>query len=418
MAKQKNIEIIAINLPAGEAELMTAAAQYFADRLLTPKQQKAITLLIDAANRPVRVPLTRDMLSERLGVFGATLPSAFEMSVSTATGIKDALEVIAHEMVHVSQVLNRRLRMRACKVKSDKIRHMSHSVNWLGDKFPLLDEFPWHLRPWEIEACQWQTILVNEFIARMTGANPQIVTQRGRNNQLALLYVRPSAIKAPPQSLSLPTATAIAETAQPIIEHTPSVSASTESASASTESVSASTESASVPKEKATLIGNETDEDITGFDAHASETSKHKHKDSAPMAGELSIGDGEPVSNAPIDNANDKVIESSLAIYMMGSSIINGHQAGHTGHTGHTGQASHPEKTLNGDAHGYLNGAVHEASNDDENTAIQIHIDGLEAPRLLSRGALNSKLDDLLVLGLIAPEDAKATQTSLTSTDD
>ncbi|ADE39401.1 hypothetical protein [Candidatus Puniceispirillum marinum] len=396
MAKQKNIEIIAINLPAGEEELIIAAAHYFADRLLTPKQQKAITLLIDVANRPIRMPLTRDMLSERPGVFGATLPSAFEMSVSTAAGVKDALEVIAHEIVHLSQVLNRRLRMRTCTVKSDKVRHMSHSVSWLGDKFPLLDEFPWHLRPWEIEACQWQTILVNEFIARMTGANPQIVTQRGHNNQLALLNVRPSAIKAPPQSPSLSSATAIAETVLPIIERTPSVSASKESVS--------------VPKENATSIGNETDEDITGSDVQPSEASDHKHKDNAPIADELSTGDGEPVSNAPIDNANDKVIETSPPIYTVGGSMINGHQTGHQ--TGHHG------KTLNGDAHRYLNGTAHEASNDGENTAIQIRVDGLAAPRLLSRGALNSKLDDLLARGLIAPEDAKAAQTSLTSTDD
>ncbi|WP_438996093.1 hypothetical protein [Candidatus Puniceispirillum sp.] len=392
MAKPKNIEIIAINLPAGEEELISAAAQYFADRLLSPKQQKAITLLIDVANRPIRVPLTRDMLSERLGFFGTTLPSAFEMSVSTAAGVKDALEVIAHEIVHVSQVLNRRLRMRASKVKSDKSRHMSHSVSWLGDKFPLLDEFPWHLRPWEIEACQWQTILVNEFIARMTCANPQIVTQSGRNNQLALLNVRPSAIKAPPQSPSLSTVIATAETVQPIIEITPSESASKESVFS--------------PKENVISIGNETDEDITGFDLQPSETSERKYKDSASMADELSTGDIEPVSNAPIDNANGKVIESSPPIYTTGGSMLNGHQTVHHG------------KTLNGDAHIYLNDTAHKASNDGENTAIKIRVDGLEAPRLLSRGALNSKLDDLLARGLITPEDAKAAQTSLTSPDD
>ena len=124
MAKQKNIEVITINLPAGEEELLTAATHYFADRLLTPKQQKTIMLLIDVANCPIRVPLTRDMLSEKSGIFGATLPSVFEMSVSTAAGIKDALEVIAHEMVHMSQVLNRRLRMRLCKVKADKTIRM------------------------------------------------------------------------------------------------------------------------------------------------------------------------------------------------------------------------------------------------------------------------------------------------------
>ena len=72
----------------------------------------------------------------------------------------------------------------------------------------------------------------------------------------------------------------------------------------------------------------------------------------------------------------------------------------------------------NGDASKSQNGATCEASNDGENTAIQIRIDGLDAPRLLSRGALSSKLDDLLARGLIAPEDAKAAQTSLTSADD
>jgi hypothetical protein len=86
--------------------------------------------------------------------------------------------------------------------------------------------------------------------------------------------------------------------------------------------------------------------------------------------------------------------------------IMNGHHGGH-----HT-------STRNGDDHRQNNGAAHAASNDGENTAIQIRIDGLEAPRLLSRGALSSKLDDLLARGLIAPEDAKAAQTSLTSGDD
>lgn len=388
MAKQKNIEVIAINLPAGEEELLTAATHYFADRLLTPKQQKTIMLLIDVANCPIRVPLTRDMLSEKPGFLGSSLPSVFEMSVSTAAGIKDALEVIAHEMVHMSQVLNRRLRMRPCKVKADKTIRMSHAVNWLGDKFPALDEISWHLRPWEIEACQWQTILANEFIERMTGANPQIVTQRGRNNQLALLNVRPSAIKAPPQSPSLSMFSTKEEPVLPIFDPNPPTLFGEEKA-------------ASIDGKKDIERSNTAD-----FNAQPSETDQNFEQNSTKLSDQISADAEETTSDEVNLNGDDKIKQSSHRVYQMVGGIMNGHHSAH-----HT-------IAQNGDDNRQSNGVAHAASNDGENTAIQIRIDGLEAPRLLSRGALSSKLDDLLARGLIAPEDAKAAQTSLTSGDD
>ena len=385
MAKQENIEVIAINLPAGEEELLVAGAHYFADRLLKPKQQKAITLRIEVSNTPIRVPLTRDMLSESPGVFGASLPSVFEMSVSTAAGIKDALEVIAHEIVHVSQVLNRRLRMRPCQVKSGKVKHMSHAVSWLGDKFPSMDELAWHLRPWEIEACQWQTILVNEFIERMTGKNMPIVTQRGRNNQLALLNVRPSAIKAPPQSPSLSPVKATNEPTLPIFEANQPVSR---------------------PDDKAVFISEENDASTAESEIHKTEDTKNIDNNNAKVTDETSIHKAKSVSDSIDKNADDKIIQTSRPVYKVVGGMMNGHQNGYQGNA------------LNGDAEGQYNGEARAASNDGENTAIQIRINGLETPRLLSRGALSSKLDDLLARGLITPEDAEAAQTSLTKTDD
>lgn len=385
MVKQKNIELIAINLPAGEEELLSAASQYFADRLLTPKQQKVITLIIDAANRPIRVPLSRDMLSEKPGVFGASLPSIFEMSVSTAAGIKDALEVIAHEIVHVSQVLNRRLRMRPCHLKSDKIGQIFYSVNWLGDKFPSLDELPWHLRPWEIEACQWQVILVGEFIERMTGTNPQIVTQRGRNNQLALLNVRPSVIKAPPQSPSLSAIPTKAEIPAPI---------------------SVSDQSYISPDDKPFANDMNSGEGILAVDTQETKNWSYADKSNTVMMPEKLSDDVGYMSATADKVSDDRDMQSSRSICKVVSGMINSNQNGHHNDIQH------------GDKNKSQNGATHEASNDGENTAIQIRIDGLDAPRLLSRGALSSKLDDLLARGLIAPEDAKAAQTSLTSADD
>lgn len=372
MAKQKNIQVIAKNLPAGEDELLDAAAQYFANRLLTPKQQKAITLLIDVGNRPIRVPLSRDMLSERPGIFGASLPSVFEMSVSTAAGIKDALEVIAHELVHVSQVLNRRLRMRPRRLKSNKLGQVSYSVSWLGDKFPSLDEFPWHLRPWEIEACQWQTILVAEFIERMSGVNSQIVTQRGRNNQLALLNVRPFAINAPPQSPTLSATKTIADISESL--------------------------SAEIAR-SSSLDGND---NALGRDVSESENNPDFDKNSAGMIAEEFTGASEQISSVTHQDAADEIMPAAQTVNKMVNGGING---------------KHYD-AQNGDMTRRQNSVAREASNDGENTAIKIRIDGLEAPRLLSRGALNSKLDDLLARGLIAPEDAKAAQTLLTSADD
>jgi hypothetical protein len=402
MVKQKNIEVIAINLPAGEEELLGAAAQYFADRMLTPKQQKAITLLIDAANRPIRVPLSRDMLSERPGVFGASLPSIFEMSVSTAAGIKDALEVVAHEIVHVSQVLNRRLRMRPSRVKSYQTDQMSYSVNWLGDKFPSLDELPWHLRPWEIEACQWQVILVGEFIERMTGSNSQIVIQSGRNNQLALLNVRPSAIKAPPQSPSLSAVTAVAEISLTILESNQSLLPSGE------KHVPTSVDNDD------SMSGGGVQETGNKLDFEQSST----RKNSTGMMPEKPADDAEDISDFTHQVADDKEMQSSRTIYNMVSGMMNGHQNSNQNSNQNGHQNRRQNDFQNGDASKSQNGATCEASNDGENTAIQIRIDGLDAPRLLSRGALSSKLDDLLARGLIAPEDAKAAQTSLTSADD
>ena len=393
MAKQKNIEVIAINLPAGEEELLSAAAQYFADRLLTSKQQKMITLLIDAANCPIRVPLSRDMLSERPGVFGVTLPTVFEMSVSTAAGIKDALEVVAHEIIHISQVLNRRLRMRARRKNSTKTGRMSYSVKWIGDKFSSLDDLPWHLRPWEIEACQWQVILVGEFIDRMTGTDTQIITQRGRNNQLALLNIRPATIKASPQSPSLLVTSAMAEQSVPMFE---------------------SKHSFVTPAEKAKPHNFDNDQSMSAFDVQERENKPDIHpdihpdidQDSAAMAWEESTDSTDQISDNTLQNSDDETIQSPPSANKIVSGMMNGHQNGHQNDIQH------------GDVPQSQSGASHTASNDGENTAIQIRIDGLEAPRLLSRGALSSKLDDLLARGLIAPEDAKAVQTSLTSTGD
>jgi hypothetical protein len=228
----------------------------------------------------------------------------------------------------------------------------------------------------------------------MTGTNSQIVTQSGRNNQLALLNVRPSAIKAPPQSPSLSAVTAMAEISLPILESNQSLLPSGEKPIPT-----------SVDNDDS-MSGGGVQETGNKLDFEQSST----RKNSTGMMPEKPADDAEHISDFTHQVADDKDMQSSRTIYNMVSGMMNGHQNGH--------QNGRQNDFQNGDANKSQNGATCEASNDGENTAIQIRIDGLDAPRLLSRGALSSKLDDLLARGLIAPEDAKAAQTSLTSADD
>ena len=42
-------------------------------------------------------------------------------------------------------------------------------ARWMGGKPIMIDELAWHDRPWEVEACHWQIVLVNEFLQMSMG---------------------------------------------------------------------------------------------------------------------------------------------------------------------------------------------------------------------------------------------------------
>ena len=186
------IEVNVLDSAPSEGELLRNAALYFADRLFTKAQRKKLTVIIDVTAQPIRVPITRDMLMAKKGLVGTSPPKTFELTVSTAAGLRDAMEVVAHELIHVSQAHNQRLTITKKKRKYGGEKRLVHLAKWVSGKSTPIEELEWHNRPWEIEACQWQPQLVNEFVERSIGTAAAPPTQKAKKKQLALYKVAPA----------------------------------------------------------------------------------------------------------------------------------------------------------------------------------------------------------------------------------
>ena len=176
-----------IDAVPGEVEVLRLMTGYLGDRLFTPRQRASLDITINATRRPIRVPISRDMLLPRKAGFGLGPPTAFEMTVSTAAGIRDAGQVIAHELLHVSQVTNGRLVFNRKTKKIDRQRKKVELARWMDGKPVIIDQLPWHTRPWEIEACHWQVLLIDEFLTLASGSQPFLQLQKPGKQRLALL---------------------------------------------------------------------------------------------------------------------------------------------------------------------------------------------------------------------------------------
>jgi len=196
------VEVNSIDSVPGEAELLAFAADYFAARLFTARQRKSLNVLIDVTREPLRVPVTRTMLGPQRAGLGTRTPTLFEMTVSTAGGIRDAAETVAHEMLHISQAVNGRLLIAAKKIRIDGRKTVVDRARWMGGKPVIMDDLAWHLRPWEIEACHWQGLLVEEFLGMATGQAADQPVQSPKRRQLALYPVKvasPAIVPAQPE---------------------------------------------------------------------------------------------------------------------------------------------------------------------------------------------------------------------------
>ena len=194
------IEVNSVDAIPGEAELLAVAVNYFAARLFTRRQRKTLSVMVDVTSQQVRVPVTRAMLGPQRVGLGTKAPTMFEMTISTAAGIRDAAEAIAHELLHVSQAVNGRLNISSKRRKVNGRKVNVDVVRWMGGKPITMDNLAWHLRPWEIEACHWQSQLVDEFLNLAIGNGADQPVQSGKRKQLALYPVQaPSVVAAQPE---------------------------------------------------------------------------------------------------------------------------------------------------------------------------------------------------------------------------
>ena len=191
------IEVSSIDAIPGESEILTLMANYMTERLFTKRQRRSLTVFIYVTRESVREPVTRRMLGLQKAGLGTRAPTNFEMTVSTGAGLRDAAEVIAHELLHISQAVNGRLLITKKTKKINGFKKKVDLARWMGGKPIMLDELAWHQRPWEIEACGWQGQLVTEFLMLTTGQSVDQPVQSPKRKQLALYSVSVPAPMSP-----------------------------------------------------------------------------------------------------------------------------------------------------------------------------------------------------------------------------
>jgi hypothetical protein len=184
----------------GKVELLAAAADFFADRLLTRKQQKRLSFFIEFTAQPVRGPISLDMLAGKSGLFGFRPPRLFEMTVSSAAGLRAALDAVAVEMVHIAQIMSQRLEIFAKKRKIDGQRETALKARWLGKRAVFIDALPRIERAWVIEAEVTSKQLVGEFLSWSSGRIRSVPRQRPKGDKIGLYRVRPTKIAMPASS--------------------------------------------------------------------------------------------------------------------------------------------------------------------------------------------------------------------------
>ena len=181
-------------------ESLAAAADFFADRLLTHKQQKHLSFFIECTTKPVRGPISLDMLACKTGLFGLRPPRRFKMTLSLAVGMRAALDTVAVEMVHIAQVMSERLEIFAKKRKIGGQRETALKARWLGERAIFIDALPRAERAWVIEAEVTSKQLVGEFLAWSSGRIQSVPRQRPKRNKIGLYRVRPTKIAVPASS--------------------------------------------------------------------------------------------------------------------------------------------------------------------------------------------------------------------------
>lgn len=155
------------NIEPALAELGEAASRYFHDRLLAPEKRTEVMVVLrlvsdqHSAAGKTQSGLQREYMlaAKHRGKFKP--PSDFDVLISRQDDVLDTMLKLAHEWIHIAQVASGRFMLHGQPSKADK-----YVAEWLGQKIGPIDQVPYNLRPWELEAHEWQHKLVSEFVDR------------------------------------------------------------------------------------------------------------------------------------------------------------------------------------------------------------------------------------------------------------
>ena len=170
----------------GEAELLQVCAVYVAERLLPQNLRRRLSVTINTTAQPIRVPISRDYMISQKGFLRYVLPTDFTFTASVSVGMREAMEVIAHQMIHISQICHGCLRVQRRCIGAGTAARQIHIASWCKATLTPIDQIEWHKRTWDIEACNWQTVLVDEFLLRAIGKASTVTVQGHQSDRLAL----------------------------------------------------------------------------------------------------------------------------------------------------------------------------------------------------------------------------------------
>ena len=163
------IQFSAIDIVGDELELLQLAGGILQSRLFAAREQKKFMVNVQVTSQPNRVPIDRDQMIGKSGL-GYSPPKEFSLLLPLANGLADALDMLAHELIHIAQLRAGRLRITRKKMKINGVRQMVHLAKWGKAKPVIIDQTPYHERGWEIEAHQWHGQLRIDAISLLLGA--------------------------------------------------------------------------------------------------------------------------------------------------------------------------------------------------------------------------------------------------------
>ena len=151
---QAMVTVYTHDIEASVAELLKAQAEYLHDRLIAPELRPQIQLrVIITTEASAFTAQTQENIARK-----KTPPNAFMFTIHHDQNfIPESLLALSREMISVAQLASGRYMLTG--------RAKNPIAHWLGVKLGGLNKIPLALRPWEVEAQNWQRKLTLEFLS-------------------------------------------------------------------------------------------------------------------------------------------------------------------------------------------------------------------------------------------------------------